>query len=310
MKPILDISEYQQNISYGLAAKEISGVIIRIGFTGYTTHKVCQDSLFEAHYEGFCKQGTPIGVYFYAGAMNKRGVLEEVALVKRLLYKKKIDLPVYYDVEVEASQGEHGNLSKAKRTELALYFCNKIKALGYKAGLYTGLSFKNRIDFAKFDYLWLAQWYKVLQYSGHVDLWQYTSEGTIPGIRGKVDLSKIMIQEEEPESTQPEPVKEGTYTVQSGDTLSQIAVRFGTTIDELVKLNNIINPNLIFPGMVLKLPKYESVIQEPDHQTYVVKSGDTLWEIANRFHTTIAKIIEENEIENPNLIYPGTVLKI
>ena len=43
---------------------------------------------------------------------------------------------------------------------------------------------------------------------------------------------------------------------------------------------------------------------------YVVKKGDTLWEIANRYNTTIKKIIEDNDIENPNLIYPGTVLKV
>jgi nucleoid-associated protein YgaU len=46
---------------------------------------------------------------------------------------------------------------------------------------------------------------------------------------------------------------ERTYTVQSGDTLSGIAKRFGTTVDSLVKKNGIKNPNLIYPGQVLKI---------------------------------------------------------
>jgi stage VI sporulation protein D len=46
-----------------------------------------------------------------------------------------------------------------------------------------------------------------------------------------------------------------TYTVQSGDTLSKIAKRFGVTVDAIVKANNIANPNLIKAGQVLKIPK-------------------------------------------------------
>ena len=105
-----------------------------------------------------------------------------------------------------------------------------------------------------------------------------------------------------------------TYVVQSGDTLSGIAARFGTTVQELVQLNDISNPNLLYIGEVLKLPVSNSVksgASSNQYQTtYVVKSGNTLSGIAARFGTTVQYLARINGISNPNLIYPGQILKI
>lgn len=57
-----------------------------------------------------------------------------------------------------------------------------------------------------------------------------------------------------------------TYTVKSGDTLSAIAKRFGTTVQSLVKLNNIANPNLIYPNQVLKLSETVQAPSESDNE--------------------------------------------
>lgn len=119
-----------------------------------------------------------------------------------------------------------------------------------------------------------------------------------------------------------------TYTVKSGDTLSAIANRYSTTVAELVSLNNISNPNLIFVGQTIKLPKAQStqeqtVVKEddpqpqtqsqaqtevtqtsrPEENVYTVKSGDTLSAIANKYNTTVAELARINNIGNPNLIY-------
>lgn len=105
-----------------------------------------------------------------------------------------------------------------------------------------------------------------------------------------------------------------TYVVVSGDTLSAIALRFGTTVSELVALNNITNPNLIYPGEVLKVPTSISVksgaTSNQHLSTYIVQSGDNLSEIASKFGTTVQYLARINGIRNPNLIYPGEVLKI
>ena len=98
-----------------------------------------------------------------------------------------------------------------------------------------------------------------------------------------------------------------TYIVQRGDTLSQIALDFGTTISEIASLNNIRNINLIYTGQTLYIPT-ESC--DMAHTLYVVKPGDTLWGISKGFGVSIAKIVMLNRISNPNLIYPGNVLRI
>ena len=102
-----------------------------------------------------------------------------------------------------------------------------------------------------------------------------------------------------------------TYVVQSGDTLSGIAARFGTTVQYLARINGIVNPNLIYVGQILKISSSGVSAQRGDSTaTYVVKSGDTLSGIALRFGTTVSNLVVLNDISNPNLIYPGQVLKV
>ena len=100
------------------------------------------------------------------------------------------------------------------------------------------------------------------------------------------------------------------YKVQSGDTLSEIAARYGTTVNELVNLNEISNPNLIYPGEVLRIRGNVSGSSSASVATYTVQSGDTLSEIAARYGTTVNELVNLNEINNPNLIYTGEVLRL
>lgn len=100
------------------------------------------------------------------------------------------------------------------------------------------------------------------------------------------------------------------YVIKKGDTLSDIAFQFNTTISELVKLNNIKNPNLIITGEILKLPISTSKIETI---TYVVKKGDTLSGIAKKYHTNWKTLYEKNKNiigNNPNLIRVGQKLII
>ena len=102
-----------------------------------------------------------------------------------------------------------------------------------------------------------------------------------------------------------------TYTVQKGDTLSQIASKYRTTYQKLASYNNISNPNLIYPGQVILIPETGSV---PVAQvTYTVKSGDTLSKIGERYGISWKKLYEKNKDiigSDPNKIYPGQKLVI
>lgn len=105
----------------------------------------------------------------------------------------------------------------------------------------------------------------------------------------------------------PTPSGETVYTVVKGDTLSGIASKYGTTYQKLAEYNGISNPNIIHIGQKIRIPNGGSI---PNYQTYTVKKGDTLSGIANKFGTTYQKIAKDNNISNPNLIYPNQVLKI
>ena len=96
------------------------------------------------------------------------------------------------------------------------------------------------------------------------------------------------------------------YTIKRGDTLSEIALEYDTTIINLVELNNIQNPNLIYVGETLKI----QINNDNTNEFYTVQAGDTLSEIALKYNTTVNEIVKKNDIINPNLIYPGERLKI
>ena len=95
------------------------------------------------------------------------------------------------------------------------------------------------------------------------------------------------------------------YTVKEGDTLSAIAQKYGVSYQTLASMNGISNPNLIYPGQVL-------LIHEDNKSKiyYTVKPGDTLTSIANDNGVIYQSIVNLNGISNPDLIYPGEVLRI
>lgn len=104
------------------------------------------------------------------------------------------------------------------------------------------------------------------------------------------------------------------YTIQQGDTLSEIAQRYGTTVQELASINNITNPNLIYPGEEIRVLTNSTVngseTRATGSITYTVRRGDTLLQIARAYGVTVVHIVEINNIQNPNLIYPGQKLRI
>lgn len=102
------------------------------------------------------------------------------------------------------------------------------------------------------------------------------------------------------------------YIVQPGDTLFSIANRFGVTVQDIVRANNIADPNRIFPGQRLVIPTPGVPIPPPDERfrEYTVQPGDTLWSIARRFGVTVNELVQINQITDPNLIRVGQTLLI
>ena len=98
------------------------------------------------------------------------------------------------------------------------------------------------------------------------------------------------------------------YTVKRGDNLWNISRKYGTTVQEIAQLNNISNPNLIFIGQRLKIPKNLNISSEPIY--YTVRRGDSLWRISRMYGVSVSYLANLNNIRNPNLIYVGQILRI
>ncbi len=97
-----------------------------------------------------------------------------------------------------------------------------------------------------------------------------------------------------------------TYTVRPGNTLYAIAQFFGTTVQDIAKENGLVYPYTIYPGQELILPVEE--ITSPRY--YVVRPGDTIVSIAERYGLNIDDLLNLNRLENPNIIYPGQILRL
>ncbi|HYE69257.1 MAG TPA: LysM peptidoglycan-binding domain-containing protein [Anaerovoracaceae bacterium] len=96
------------------------------------------------------------------------------------------------------------------------------------------------------------------------------------------------------------------YTVQPGDSLYGIAQLYGSTISAIKEVNNIVNPNLIYPGSIILIPVEEEDTESPPGSLiYTVQPGDTLYIISLLFGVSMQSILALNNITNPSLIYPG-----
>ena len=101
------------------------------------------------------------------------------------------------------------------------------------------------------------------------------------------------------------------YTVQWGDTLYSLALRFNTTVDAIVTLNGLENASYIRVGQVLRISGTASTTPIPGSGgEYTVQAGDTLFSIARRYGTTVEALQSANGIVNPSLIRVGQVLII
>ena len=226
-----------------------------------------------------------------------------------------------------------GGVSVEESNNIAQVFLESVKRLTNKEVIvYSDLSnARDRFNrnIADNYELWIAYYgdYNNLRYvETSWERWigvQYTDRGYVPGIRGNVDrdlyTENIFLSDtsEIPNTENPnDGINTETvfYTVQSGDTLSAIASRYGTTVQELVDMNHLANPNLIYPGETLRIATNSTTHGSETRGTgsiiYTVQRGNTLSQIAATYGVSVAHIVELNDIENPNLIYPGEKLRI
>lgn len=161
-------------------------IIARIGYA--SGGGKASDSTFDHNYKMCRKYSIKIGVYFYSNARTAKEGKAEADYVIKLLKKRKLDLPVWIDMEDNATSG------KATKSQLAAAckaFCAAMEDAGYTAGVYASTSwFTSKIGSLGSLRKWVAQYNDRCTYSGSYDMWQYSSTEIVPGFSGRRDVNK------------------------------------------------------------------------------------------------------------------------
>ena len=310
---VIDVSEHQGNIDWKkVRSAGVSGAMIRTGYGVSSPNQV--DKQFYNNLSGCKIVGMPYGFYHYSYAMDVAGAEQEADFCLELIAGTAPQYPVAFDME----ENTQAALGKAVCTDMAIAFCNKIRAAGYTPMLYTNLNWATnyidmtRIDAAGID-VWMAQYNIQCDYKGAHTMWQYSSKAVIDGITANTaDMNWCYKDYTNGSAFIPTPKPKpsyDTYTVMAGDTLSDIAAKFGTTYQELAAINGIEDPNMIHVGQIIKLKGHE--ISTPQGgTTYTVQAGDTLSGIAAKYGTTYQELAVLNGISDPNIIHVGQVLLV
>lgn len=200
----IDVSKYQGTIDWEQVANSgIDFAMIRVGYRTLKTGEIIADTNAKYNMQEATKHGIKIGVYFFSTAITESEAIEEADWVADYISKYQITYPVVYNCEGFGSEeNRQYSLSKTERTDLALVFLNRISQKGYTPMFYaskTELENNAKWETSRIEpsyKIWVAQYpakaypeTEKSSYSGKHDMWQYTNNGTVPGISKPVDMN-------------------------------------------------------------------------------------------------------------------------
>lgn len=185
----IDVSEHQGKIDWDKAKSDgVQFAIIRCGY-GMDEYPDKQDDSRYAYNIAECTRlKIPYGIYLYSYADSVKRANSEADHVLRLVKGRNPTLGIWYDIEDPSTE----DISNQLRTDIINTFCKKIKAKNFKVGIYANLYWLNtKIEESiKNTYpIWAAQYNSVCEYKGKYQMWQYTSKGSVNGIKGNVDFN-------------------------------------------------------------------------------------------------------------------------
>ena len=193
----IDVSRYQGDINWKkVAADGIEYAFIRLGIRGASEGKLSMDVKYEDNIEGALENDIEVGVYFFTQALTKEEAVEEAEFVLEHLEGYDVTYPIVLDVEeVTTKDPRTEDMTKQERTDVCIAFCERIKAAGYTPMIYGNLkTFLLMVDMEQLeDYeKWFAFYQMPLYFPYEFSIWQYTSTGSVDGIKGDVDMNVSM----------------------------------------------------------------------------------------------------------------------
>lgn len=308
----IDISHHQGDIDFNSLKGNIDFAMVRTSYGSFY-----EDKKYKQNIKGLERINVPYGFYHFSYATSVESAKKEAEGFINIIKKYNPTYPIVIDIEWS---NRTENVKADTLISITDTICSMIEKAGYYAMIYANLDyFNNKLNDSRLDKYdkWLAEWKSNPTYKKSFGIWQYSSKGQIPGIKGNVDLNisykdyPSIIKSKKTDGNRNETSKtnEINYVVKKGDTLSLIASKYNTTYQKLASYNNISNPNKIYPGQIIKIKQEMNI----NPTNYVVKKGDTLSSIASRYKTSWKKIYEKNKNiigKNPNKIKPGQVLSI
>ncbi len=182
-----------------VAQNGVDFAMIRVGHRKYDQGTLVADENFETNIQGALDAGLPVGVYFYSKAVTDAEADEEAAFVLERIRGYTVTYPVAFYWEYDTK--EDGSLDESRRTvrcngeQVTGFidtFCKKIEAAGYDASYYCdktmGYTKLDLSRLAAYD-MWYAEFRTVPSFYYDYGLWQYTKEGSVPGISKSVPIT-------------------------------------------------------------------------------------------------------------------------
>ncbi|MCF0151306.1 MAG: hypothetical protein HUJ80_07860 [Firmicutes bacterium] len=190
----IDVSAYQGDIEWDkVAASGVEFVFIRLGYRGYSSGKLVLDEKFLQNAQGAAENGIGVGVYFVTQAITEEEALEEAEFVLENIQGLDITWPIALDMEEAASaEARTTLLTSTQRTDHAIAFCERIKEAGHTPMLYTHIRwYLEEVQLERLTAYdkWFAQYFNQPFFPYAFQIWQYSSSGSIDGIKGNVDYN-------------------------------------------------------------------------------------------------------------------------
>ena len=194
----IDVSDHQGEIDWkAVADAGYEFVFVRVGFRGYGEEGTLNEDTMAIEYmQEAQKAGLEVGAYFFSQAIDEEEAAEEARFAADIVKRSgvKMTLPLVYDPELAGgSAGRANNLSRDQVCSNAVAFKKAAEQeLHCKVALYTNLFWENTyFDVETLDQfeIWYADYEPVPQTNYTFTWWQYTETGTVPGIKGAMDLN-------------------------------------------------------------------------------------------------------------------------
>ena len=188
----LDVSSHQGSIDWQQVKEAgFSFVMIRVGYRGYEDGQLHLDTFAQSNYAGAKEAGLQVGAYFFSQATNTAEALEEAELLLSQIHSWELDMPVVYDWEYISPEARTGHITSDTLLSCTTAFLEKVEQAGHRPMVYFNPNHAQTLldlEAVKEYPFWLALYSDRMTFDHRVDMWQYTQEGSVPGIEGPVDI--------------------------------------------------------------------------------------------------------------------------